>query len=224
MQPKIVITGGSGFLGRNICRLANSKNIPVVSISRSGKPEGAADDAYPSVNWVVADVFSPDSWKEHLQDCTAVIHSIGIIEEVPEKGITYDKMIYESAKIVAAQAVEAGVKRFVFISAAGGGPDTPAGYMNAKEKTEEHLASLGLSLVILKPGMIYGAESPGTTEEAQALFQLIEKDPHAASELRPKRPLPVVTVAKVALQAAQDEQISGKLSVDEIEELAGKAA
>ncbi|HEV8083725.1 MAG TPA: hypothetical protein VGP55_11010 [Chitinophagaceae bacterium] len=57
----IIVMGGSGFVGKQVGKLASSKRILVVSISRSGKPPGINDEEYKTVTWVAADVFDPET-------------------------------------------------------------------------------------------------------------------------------------------------------------------
>ncbi len=162
-----------------------------------------------------------ENWNRHLENCRAVIHSIGIIEEHPELGITYESAIFDTAKAVADAAKHSGVEKFVFISAAGAGPDTPAGYMLNKHKAENYLKTRFENLVILRPGMMFGADSPGTTEESAELFRMMENDEQLRASLWPKRPLPVEIVAHVAIYAAMNN-IKGDFSVDETERLGGE--
>jgi len=219
MQKHLLITGGNGFLGKQICRLASTAGIPVVSISRTGKPKGIIENDFRNVSWIEADVFDPDTWAQHLLDCLAVIHCIGILEEDPVKGLTYQKMILESASIVGRTARLCGVQKFVYISAGAGAPETPASYMENKISAEHLLNSLGMELTILKPGMLYGDERPETIME-NAEIQKLLKNPQIGPRLMPNRPLPVNTAARVALHAAMTPGFSGKLSVDDMEKLA----
>lgn len=218
MKQHILITGGNGFVGKQICKLANRYSIPIVSISRSGYPKGISEEEYSNVKWITGDVFSPDTWKEHLANCSAVIHSIGIIEEIPEKGITFRKMILESAKIVGMAAKEAGIKKFVFISAGAAVPETPTGYMEFKIAAEEFLKTLDFDLTILKPGLIYGEERPETLFEQATIVNLLD-NPDIGPQIRPNRPLHVNVVSRVALYVAIHESKHGTLSVDDMETL-----
>jgi NADH dehydrogenase len=215
----LVVTGGNGFLGKAICRLASMNAIPVVSISRAGRPHGVYEVGYETVKWVSADVFAPDSWNIYLENCRAVIHCIGILEERPESGITYERMIFAAAKVVGMAAKANGVGKFVFISAGAGAPDTPAAYMENKMAAETFLESCGLDLIVLKPGMLYGPERPETIRENEYIQQLL-LDPALGKEIKANRPLHVDTVAKVALYAATHELKPAKLFVDEMEHLA----
>ena len=216
-KEKLLITGGNGFVGSTICVLAAQMNIPVISISRSGAPEGQTKDAAFTTSWVKADVFQPESWAPHLVGCKAVIHCIGIINEDVPRGVTYDRMIFQSAKLVADKAIAGGIQRFVFLSAGGAAPETPSGYMEAKERAERFLESLGFaSLTILRPGMIYGDAKPDTLREAKE-FSLLLADPVIGPKLHPVRPLEVNIVARAALRAVTDSGIHGVFDVDKIE-------
>jgi NADH dehydrogenase len=218
MEKHILITGGNGFVGKQICKLASHHSIPIISISRSGYPKEIIEEEYSNVKWVAGDVFNPNSWKEHLANCSAVIHSIGIIEEIPEKGITFKKMILDSAMSVGTAAKAAGIKKFVFISAGAAAPETPEAYMECKIAAEEFLKSLDFNLTILKPGLIYGEEKPETLIEQATIANFLD-DPYIGPQIRPNRPLHVKVISKVALYAAINESVNGSLSVDDIETL-----
>jgi NADH dehydrogenase len=218
MKKHILITGGNGFVGKQICKLANHQSIQIVCISRSGYPKGIIEEEYSNVKWIAGDVFNPVAWKEYLANCSAVIHSIGIIEEISEKGITFKKMILDSTKFVGIAAKAAGVKKFVFISAGAAAPETPKAYMERKTAAEEFLKSLDFNLTILKPGLIYGEEKPETLIEQATIANLLD-DPYIGPQIRPNRPLHVNVISKVALYAAINESVNGSLSVDDMETL-----
>lgn len=220
-KSHILVTGGNGFVGSTICVLAAQEAIPVISISRTGPPGDQVRDAASSSIWIKADVFQPETWNQYLNGCLAVIHCIGIIEEDVAKGITYDRMIFQSAMLVADQARVANVQRFVFLSAGGAAPETPPAYMDAKERANKYLQSVGFAgLSILKPGMIYGAAKPETIQEAMDFSKLLA-DPVLGPKLRPVRPLEVHIVARAALRAAIDSSIHGVLDVDKMEKYGG---
>ena len=209
----ILITGGNGFLGKQIALLADSKGIPVVSIARSGKPVNIPVN---NVTWVAADIFEPELWRAQLQDCDAVIHCIGILEEDESKGITHEKMIFETARIVGNEAEHAGIKKFVFISAGSGPPGTPDSYIDNKRKAEDYLTNRKFKLAILRPGMIYGAEKPESMR-IEKVISLLLKIPFIKNKLKPGRPLPVAAVATASLYAAKKEEVKGILTVDDID-------
>ncbi|KAK2877778.1 hypothetical protein FQN49_001205 [Arthroderma sp. PD_2] len=95
---RIVVAGGSGFLGARICQSAVARGWEVVSLSRHGEP--AWDTVSPSgqaprwaqkVEWAKADLLDPSSYGQHLKNASAVVHSMGIILEADYKGILQGK-------------------------------------------------------------------------------------------------------------------------------------
>ncbi|ODV92283.1 hypothetical protein CANCADRAFT_84534 [Tortispora caseinolytica NRRL Y-17796] len=86
---KVLVAGGTGFLGLRICEAAVRKGFDVVGVSRKGAPE-FLDRAFPpswseKVTWVKGDLDSPASLDSHLKDADAVVHSVGIISELDYK-------------------------------------------------------------------------------------------------------------------------------------------
>ncbi|KAL2313557.1 NAD dependent epimerase/dehydratase [Schizosaccharomyces pombe] len=80
---KIVVLGGSGFLGHNICKLAIAKGYEVVSVSRRGA--GGLHNKEPwmdDVEWETLDAQKdPNSLLPVLRDASAVVNSVGILME-----------------------------------------------------------------------------------------------------------------------------------------------
>ncbi|KAK2813330.1 hypothetical protein FQN50_000645 [Emmonsiellopsis sp. PD_5] len=91
---RVVVAGGSGFLGSRICKSAVARGWDVVSLSRHGEPawETITSSAQPprwakSVEWAKADILKPASYKPFLKDASAVVHSMGILLEADYKGV-----------------------------------------------------------------------------------------------------------------------------------------
>ena len=114
-RKKLVVCGGTGFLGSRICRAAAARNWTVTSLSRSGEPTWSAVTSSPSpppwagqVSWQKANVLQPDSYSEHLQDADAVVHSMGILLEADYKGVLQGRESPLSGLARAFQAVKGG--------------------------------------------------------------------------------------------------------------------
>ncbi|EIT83586.1 hypothetical protein AFCA_004170 [Aspergillus flavus] len=91
---RVVVAGGSGFLGSRICRSAVARGWSVTSLSRTGEPRWDAISSSPerpswasSVEWARADMLKPESYKPFLSGATAVVHTMGIILEADYKGV-----------------------------------------------------------------------------------------------------------------------------------------
>lgn len=81
----ITVLGGNGFLGRKICEVGIRLGWHVTSLSRSGNPPSPttfSDNLWiTKVNWELADLMDPNSYKKFLKDQTAVVHLVGILFE-----------------------------------------------------------------------------------------------------------------------------------------------
>lgn len=91
---RLVVAGGSGFLGSRICKSAAARGWEVTSLSRSGEPRWETVTESPnrpswasSVEWAKADILKPESYKPFLSGASAVVHSMGILLEADYKGV-----------------------------------------------------------------------------------------------------------------------------------------
>ncbi|PGH21623.1 hypothetical protein AJ80_03056 [Polytolypa hystricis UAMH7299] len=91
---RIVVAGGSGFLGSRICKFAVGRGWEVVSLSRHGEPSWETVSSSPqrprwaqSVEWAKADILKPNTYKPLLKGASAVVHSMGVLLEADYKGV-----------------------------------------------------------------------------------------------------------------------------------------
>ncbi|MGX7420011.1 SDR family oxidoreductase [Carnobacterium gallinarum] len=196
---KVVILGGSGFLGQALCQAAVIEGFTVISISRSGQPSEdrlTAKESASSITWVAADIFTTTDWHIYLQDAFAVIDLIGIIKEQPKKEITYSKFIVKAAKIIGvASAQLPSLQHFIFLSANAG----PYRYMQAKQEAESLLINLPLPLTIVRPGLLVGRDRPSSIRAKWALNTLA-KLPLIGNLTQAIKPIDVQLVAKKIVQ------------------------
>jgi NAD(P)-dependent dehydrogenase (short-subunit alcohol dehydrogenase family) len=81
-MPKVLVLGGTGFLGRKICLEALNAGYSVTSVSRKGI-EGlkSHDSINPSwisqIQWKSGDIFNPKTFHEDLKSADAVVHTVG---------------------------------------------------------------------------------------------------------------------------------------------------
>ncbi|OQD73158.1 hypothetical protein PENDEC_c016G05338 [Penicillium decumbens] len=91
---RLVVAGGSGFLGSRICKSAAARGWTVTSLSRSGEPrwDTVTDSSErpswaSSIEWAKADMLKPESYKPFLNGASAVVHTMGILLEADYKGV-----------------------------------------------------------------------------------------------------------------------------------------
>lgn len=213
-RKKVLVLGGNGYVGTHICKEALARGIPVASLSRSGKPS-VVEPWSNDVEWRKGDLFQPANWRNALEDVSAVISCVGGFG-------SNDQMlkINGGANVEAIRAAaEAGVKRFVFISAHDFGLPgfVLRGYYQGKRAAEDELlAKFPYSGVILRPGFIHGVRQVGSMKlplnAVGSPLELLLKNvkpvtriPVVGKLLVP--PVKAVTVAKAAVRSATDNSI-----------------
>lgn len=234
--PKLVVFGGSGFVGSKICQQAIDMGLDVVSVSRSGRP-GFLNGAQwaDHVEWVRSDGTKHDGmWKDVLPGSAGVVSTIGAFGS---NELMY-KMCGEVNMNIMEAAKDAGVPRFSFISVHDysfpGGWQAQnfllRGYFQGKRDAEARLAKLYPdSGVALRPGMIYGTRYAGNMTIPLGLVGIPLE---AALKVLPSKslagmpiigaafvpPVSVDAVSKAAVAAAVDPQVpAGIMDVWEIQ-------
>lgn len=168
---KVFLTGGTGFVGRELLRQLVSAGHVVRALVREGSESKLA--VLESVEVFTGDLAEPSSLVDALAGCDAVIHLVGIIREFPGRGITFKKMHVEATKNVLAAAEEQGVKRYLHMSANGTSERGNTGYHRSKWQAEELVRATDLDWTIFRPSLIFGPNS----EFVSMLAGLIRKIP-----------------------------------------------
>jgi len=145
---KVLVTGGSGFVGREIIRQLRVAGIGCRSLSR--RPPNAGGE----VEWIRGSVLEPESIGPAMVGCDAVIHLVGIISEGP--GETYESVHVDGTTHLLEATSRAGIGRFLQMSALGARPDAPSRYHRSKWLAEERVRASGLRWTVFRPSVIYG--------------------------------------------------------------------
>jgi uncharacterized protein (TIGR01777 family) len=100
---KILITGGSGFVGSNLARFLLDQGQQVKAVGRSEPPHRFDPENY---QFIAADTTQKGPWQEELADADAVVNLTGasIFKRWTEK---YKKQIYDSRILTTRNIVEA---------------------------------------------------------------------------------------------------------------------
>ena len=94
-----------------------------------------------------------------MQGVDAIIHLVGIIQEVPKKGQTFQRIHVEGTRNVVDEALRAGFDgRFVYMSALGSSANAPAEYSRTKYQAERIVIGSKLPYTIFRPSLILGAD------------------------------------------------------------------
>ncbi|MFC4357107.1 SDR family oxidoreductase [Halobium salinum] len=215
----LLVVGGNGLIGRRTCRAAvdHSAVERVTSVSRSGRPADAGEWV-DGVRWVAGDALDPAGWRWALRDADSVVHSVGIVEESPKEGVTFERINGDAGVVVGLEAERAGADALVLLSAATKPPRTRDAYLDAKRRAERSVADLDLRTVALRSGAVYGAGDPHFPWLLDRAFALVDRVDTLGRRVE-HRPLPVETVGRAALRAALDPTCRGVHDADAIRAL-----
>lgn len=177
MSTKILITGGTGFLGSYIIKALVENNYAVRALRRSHKLPSWIDSAvFNDVQWVEGDILDVVSLEEAMEGVDTVIHAAAVVSFVKKDRKQMYQVNVEGTANVVNMALEKNVRRLVHISSVAAlGRTAGGGHVNEEKKWEEskvntHYAKSkyraelevwrgiaeGLEAVILNPSTILG--------------------------------------------------------------------
>jgi nucleoside-diphosphate-sugar epimerase len=177
LSTKILVTGGTGFLGAYIIKALTEKGYAVRAIRRKNNvPAFIPVEIFTKTEWIEGDVLDVVSLETAMEGVDAVIHSAAIVSFTKKEQKQMYKVNVEGTANVVNIALEKNIKRFVHISSVAAlGRKTDGGHVHEEKKWEEtnantHYAktkykselevwrgiSEGLNAVILNPSTILG--------------------------------------------------------------------
>jgi uncharacterized protein YbjT (DUF2867 family) len=166
---RIFVTGGTGFVGREIVRQLHGVGHKVRCLVRDAE---RAKQLLPlTVELHPGDLTDPDSFKAGLKECQAVIHLVGIIVEKGQA--TFEQIHLQGTSDLLRAASGAGVRRFIQMSALGSRPDAKSRYHRTKYQAEQAVIQSGLDWTIFRPSVIFG---PGD-QFANLIARIIKSAP-----------------------------------------------
>jgi uncharacterized protein YbjT (DUF2867 family) len=170
---KVTLFGGTGFVGSYLIgALLEHGHHPVLLVRAASKHKVNQPD---KCTLVTGDIADPAAVRSAIDGSDAVIYNIGILRESPAQGVTYEALHFEGARRAMDAAVEAGVRRFLLMSANGVKADG-AGYQRSKYMAEQYLAITGLDWTIFRPSVLFG-DPRGRMEFATQLYRDIVRSP-----------------------------------------------
>ena len=133
------MTGANGFLGRHVVRALQAQGKQVRGLVRALDDAGGLE----SVELVEGDVTRPETLGPAVAGADAVIHLVAILQGRPEE---FDRVIGDGTRNLVEAAREAGVRRFVHISALGTNDETreTVPYYRGKWTAEQAVLSSGV--------------------------------------------------------------------------------
>ncbi len=153
-NSRVLILGGTGFVGRHVCeQLARSGIAMTVPTRRA--VHAASVQSLPRLTVVEADVHDPVQLQQLMTGHDAVVNLVAILHG---NASAFQKAHVQLPRTIARACAATGVRRLVHLSALGAAADAPSLYQKSKAGGESVLHSAGLELTVLRPSVIFGAE------------------------------------------------------------------
>jgi len=151
----ILVTGGSGFVGGHVVHALRAAGQDVRCLVRDRR-RGERLEAW-GCELLEGDVTDPESLRAAVADCDTVVHLVAIRQGKPE---AFQRIMIDGTRSLIAAAREAGVGRFVLMSALGTTEETKdvVPYYGAKWQMEQDVKSSGMPYVIFRPSFIFAKD------------------------------------------------------------------
>jgi NADH dehydrogenase len=169
---RIVVFGGSGFLGRLVvARLAADGIEPRVAVRHPGQFSDLGQSSDVRIEAVEADITDEATVAHAIDGVDGVVNAVGLYTET--RSATFEAVHVHGALNVARQSVAAGIKRLVHISGIGVDPSSRSAYVRARANGEVLVKRACGTATILRPSALFGSGDGFVT----ALTGLVRRSP-----------------------------------------------
>lgn len=151
----VLVTGGTGFIGRHVVHALRTRDIAVRALVRDRRR--ASRLAAWGAELVVGDITDVTVLRAACVGVDAVIHNVAIIKG---SRADFENVMEHGTRSLVAAAEGAGVRRFVLASALGLDERSrnAVPYFTAKWEMERAVRSSSLQYVVFRPSFVFGED------------------------------------------------------------------
>ncbi len=151
---KIIVLGGSGFIGRHLCeKLAAAGHSLTVPTRRVDSAKHL--QMLPGLTLLPCNVHDAAQLAQAVAGHDVLVNLVAILHGNEQR---FEQVHVVLPRKIVAACQAAGVPRIVHVSALGVAPDAPSMYLRSKARGEAVLADSGLDIALLRPSLVFGAE------------------------------------------------------------------
>jgi NADH dehydrogenase len=201
---KVLVLGGTGFVGRHVCEKLVQLQCRVTVPTRRRR-NAQHLQMLPLVDVLEANVHNADELTALVAGHDAVVSLIAILHGTEAE---FEHAHVQLPSTLAAACAAAGVRRVVHVSALGASASSPSMYQRSKARGEAVLQSADIDLTLIRPSVVFGAEDKflNTFAKLQSIFPVV---PLASASAR-FQPVWVEDVASAIVASLQSSDAVGR--------------
>ena len=198
---QVVVTGSSGFVGKNVRKFLSKHNIKTISISRKDFKK------FKNEKKIISKNYDEKIILPKIKRSQALIHLVGIGKQTVNND--YSVINYEFTKKIINLCKKAGIKKIVYNSGLGVSKHTTLAYFISKYKAEQNIINSGLDYTIFRPSYIVGKGDLFTkylkSQIKKGTIQIPGSGKYSI------QPLFIDDVSKIILKSIQEKKFSNKI-------------
>lgn len=153
----ILVTGATGFVGPRIVHALREREQPVRSLVRRPADRSGATLASWGSELVQGDMGDAESLRRAVEGAEVVVHLVSIRQGSDED---FRRVMEQGTRDLVAAAKDAGVRRFVLMSALGTSEETKdlVPYYRSKWEMEQVVLGSGIEHIIFRPSFVFARD------------------------------------------------------------------
>ncbi|MCV0400890.1 MAG: NAD-dependent epimerase/dehydratase family protein [Nitrosopumilus sp.] len=200
-SQKIVVTGASGFIAKNLRKYLSEKNVDLISISRNDFKNFKCETKIISKNYDEKNIL------KKIKNSNALIHLVGIGKQSVKTD--YDMINTDLTKHVVNLTKKANITKIVYLSGLGVSSSTSLSYFISKYNAEKQIINSGLDFTIFRPSYIVGKDDLFSKHLKKQIKSGEIKIPGSGKYLI--QPIHVSDVVKVIFESTYRSKFNGKI-------------
>ncbi|HSB39845.1 MAG TPA: NAD(P)H-binding protein [Gaiellaceae bacterium] len=205
----ILITGATGFIGPRVVRALRERDLPVRALVRRSGSGTATTLAAWGAELAQGDMTDAGSLRRAVEGCDVVVHLVAIRQGRAEE---FRSVMEQGTRDLVAASREAGIRRFVLMSALGTSEETRSlvPYYHAKWDEEEAVRGSGIEHVIFRPSFVF-ARDGGILPTFRRLARLTPVTPIIGSGRQRIQPIWIEDLAAYFAAAVDHGEAANRL-------------
>lgn len=201
LDLKIVVTGASGFVARNLRKYLSEENVKLVSISRKNFKKFKNETKIISKNYEEKTIIPK------IKNSNALIHLVGVGKE--NTNYSFNQINVEFTKKIIDLCKQNKIEKIIFNSGLGVSKSTTLSYLISKYQAESEVLKSGLDYTIFRPSYILGKNDYLTKNLKKQIKNGIILIPGSGNYSI--QPIHIDDVTKIIFKSIKDKKFRNKI-------------